>query len=960
MRFQRLKAKAFGCLKDWESPPLKPGLILVFGRNESGKSTLFNLITTLFYGWTPANKDENPFVPWGEVEAACEGELVLKEGEVVTVIRRLRSTSTGMLLRKDNAIDLRNRPLSYVEVLPREVFREVYAVELSALKFPQPRAWETMQQLLLGGQFSSFIRPVHQVTGELEEEANRLWRPDRRGKPRAKEIGERISELRALRDEVRAREEGLRQAQARLAECRRMLEEKIARKSQLIAYIDRCERLNPVRKKLKRVQELKEISAYVANYDDLPENPAQHLKNIDAQLKDLEGQRDRLESKRRQLESIVQSFTQQDQQLLEHGDDIKLLVKAYDRIRADQEELKDLEFDIRSKEEQLKRHASQVLVGGWKAELTKVLEAVDTAVLKSAIDSFRQAQERYQEQMNRVEALKISIGQGTGGKFIPWLCGAICMLGALGLILANTSEAKFLSVFIALTGIILLLVWWFFGKKPTEHLGVKLEEKRLEQLHESVKRASARIKTLLNGVPVIPQRLESPDSDLLLDIDQLKELLYCIRENLQRKMTIADRITQLENRTLDLLKKCGLDKSQAGKNLEWLYGNQRDDGHSGRGVLPSNGGNDWGVKGFAGLYGDVYGDAIQGDYHRPINGTGSRDVLGMIDLLQVMLQEAERHHQDAQNANGQLEDLKRELCKVDEAIERLQNEKSYILSRLNELPGENIDAKVKGLIRARELARQADSILEDLKRDYPDLEGIQRQIMELAQKDEEWSFDDEALARAKAERDQIEQEINALNSEIGTLKKEIEIGMGQGNMDEIESEIALLEMELKKIARQRDKLMLIRNVILEAEKRFREEHQPDVLKKAGRYLSAITDGRYTHLFTKEGQQDALLVKRFDSQELIEVKEGALSRGTLEQVYLSLRLAFMEHLDPGGEHLPAFLDEVFVNWDGFRLDNGFALLKELSRQRQVFVFTCHDWLVERLTSKLDAQVVELGM
>lgn len=955
MRFQRLKARAFGCLKEWESSPLKPGIVLVFGRNESGKSTLFNLITTLFYGWSPANRDENPFVPWGEAEAACEGELVLKDEEVVTVNRRLKSAPATTLVQGDRAVELRNRALSYVEVLPREVFREVYAVELSALKFPQPRAWETMQQLLLGGQFSSFIRPVNQVVGELEEEANRLWRFDRRGKPRAREIGERISRLRVLQQEARAREEGLRRAQMKLAECRCMLEEKIRRKSQLIAYIDRCERLNPVRKKLKRVQELREASAFVVNYDDLPEDPAKHLKNIDAQLQDLEFQRVGLEGKRRQLESTVQAFTQQDRRLLDYGGDIKLLVKAYDRIRADQEELKNLEFDIRSKEEQLKHHASKVLAGGWKAELVKALEAVDTAALNLAIDSFRQAQERYQEQINRVEALKISTGQGAGTRFVPWFSAAFSVLGLLGFMLANTLEAKFLSVFVMIAGITVLLVWSFFGRKHAGHPGVKLEEKRLEQLDESVKQAHGRVRMLLKGVPVIPQRLECPDGALLMDIDQLKELLHRIRESLHRKAAIADRIAQLEDRATNLLKACGLDKGLGGNTSVWLYDGRSHDGHSGAGALSDNKGKGLGAGSFAG----PYGDTMRGDYRQAIDGTGPNDVLGMIDLLQLMLQEAERRYRDAQNAKGQLEDLKRELSRVDETMARVQKEKGYMLARLNELPGEDMDAKVEGLIRARKMARQADSILEDLKRDYPDLEDIERQIAELEQGDEGWSFDDDALARAKAERDQIEQELNALNNEMGTLKKEIEIGMGQGNMDEIESEIALLEGELKKIALQRDKLILMRNVILEAEKRFREEHQPDVLKKAGRYLSVITEGKYTHLFTKEGQQAALLVRRFDSQELIEVKEGALSRGTLEQVYLSLRLAFMEHLDPGGDPLPAFLDEVFVNWDGFRLDNGFALLRELGKQRQVFIFTCHDWLAERLTGKLDVQVVELG-
>lgn len=956
MRFQKLKARAFGCLKDWESPHLKPGFILVFGRNESGKSTLFNLITTLFYGWYPANRDENPFVPWGEVEAACEGEVVIEEGEVVTVSRRLRSAPGGMLVRGDSAIELRNRTLPYVEVLPREVFREVYAVELSDLKFPQQRAWETMQQLLLGGQFSSFLRPISQVAGELEEEANRLWRPDRRGKPRAREIGERLRELRALQEEARAREQRLHQAQVELAERQRMLEENIARKSRLIAYIDRCERLNPVRRKLKRIQELKEVSAYAANYGDLPEDPAERLRNIDAQLEELKFQRTRLEGKKRQLEGVVQAFTERDQFLLNHAGEIKLLIKSYDRIRADQEELKNLELDIKSKGEQLKQHASEVLVGGWRPELAKALDAVDTAVLKIAIDSFKQAQERYQEQINRVEALKVSVRQRRSARFVPWFSGAFSMLGMLGFILADAPEAKFLSALVMVTGVILLLTWWLFGRRSIEHLGLKLEEKRLQQLYERVEEARARIKMLLSGVPVVPQRLESPDSTLLLDIGKLKELLQYIKEGSDRKEVIVERINQSERRALKLLGECGLDENWVG-NFGSFYDKQHNDSHSsagGSGVLPNNDHNGFSAGAFKGVYNDV----MHGGYREAINGAGQRDVLGAIDLLQVALQEAEKRYQDAQNAKGQLEDLKLELSRVNETIAQLEREKNYILLRLNELPGEDIDAKIEGLMKARELARQADSILEDLRRDYPDLEDIERQIMELTQKDEEWSFDDDTLARAKAERDQIEHELNALNNEIGTLKKEIEIGMGQGNMDEIEGEIALLEAELKRIARRRDRILLMRNVILEAEKRFREEHQPDVLKKAGRYLSVITDGRYTRLFTKEGQQATLLVKCGNSDELIEVKEGFLSRGTLEQVYLSLRLAFMEHLDPGGNPMPVFFDEVFVNWDGFRLDNGFALLKELAKQRQVFIFTCHDWLVERLAGKLDVQVVEL--
>ena len=76
----------------------------------------------------------------------------------------------------------------------------------------------------------------------------------------------------------------------------------------------------------------------------------------------------------------------------------------------------------------------------------------------------------------------------------------------------------------------------------------------------------------------------------------------------------------------------------------------------------------------------------------------------------------------------------------------------------------------------------------------------------------------------------------------------------------------------------------------------------------------------------------------------------VSTGTLEQAYLALRLAIVDHLDQGLERLPLFVDEVLVNWDGHRMARGMDLLEAMARRRQVFVFTCHDDLSGALASR----------
>ena len=59
-------------------------------------------------------------------------------------------------------------------------------------------------------------------------------------------------------DKARSNEDELHQAEAMLTERQNKLKEYIEKKkAELIAYIDLCERLNPVRKQLERIEQLK-------------------------------------------------------------------------------------------------------------------------------------------------------------------------------------------------------------------------------------------------------------------------------------------------------------------------------------------------------------------------------------------------------------------------------------------------------------------------------------------------------------------------------------------------------------------------------------------------------------------------------------------------------------------------------------------------------------------------------
>ncbi len=92
MRIERVRLTAFGRLRDLDtgSGPLPP-LVVAFGPNEAGKSTLFHFLTSMLYGFHPASRDGNAYAPWDGADASGELTLRLDAGAPVRVERRLLS-----------------------------------------------------------------------------------------------------------------------------------------------------------------------------------------------------------------------------------------------------------------------------------------------------------------------------------------------------------------------------------------------------------------------------------------------------------------------------------------------------------------------------------------------------------------------------------------------------------------------------------------------------------------------------------------------------------------------------------------------------------------------------------------------------------------------------------------------------------------------------------------------------
>ena len=97
-------------------------------------------------------------------------------------------------------------------------------------------------------------------------------------------------------------------------------------------------------------------------------------------------------------------------------------------------------------------------------------------------------------------------------------------------------------------------------------------------------------------------------------------------------------------------------------------------------------------------------------------------------------------------------------------------------------------------------------------------------------------------------------------------------------------------------------------------------------------ISIITNNKYNKVMFNENEG---LIVELENGDYIPVNR--LSVGTIDQLYLSLRLSMVDELSD--EKVPILLDETFAFYDDDRLKNILLYLNNKFFDRQVIIFTC---------------------
>ena len=224
------------------------------------------------------------------------------------------------------------------------------------------------------------------------------------------------------------------------------------------------------------------------------------------------------------------------------------------------------------------------------------------------------------------------------------------------------------------------------------------------------------------------------------------------------------------------------------------------------------------------------------------------------------------------------------------------------------------------LEKARENATRAQAHLEDL-------EAMARSAQEPGTPDE-LTLTREETMRAIGE---VTAQLTRSRTKLAQLEGQME---HLPDEEQLQQKLSQCRHRLVELEKTSQAIGYAQNALEEAMQELQRRFAPRITRRAGALLGSLTGGAYDRISISEDL--SILAARSG--------EGGLrtaqwrSEGTMDQMYLALRLAVWEELSPRS---PMVLDDALIRFDQARMERAMDVLSALGKKQQIILFTCQN-------------------
>jgi uncharacterized protein YhaN len=206
----------------------------------------------------------------------------------------------------------------------------------------------------------------------------------------------------------------------------------------------------------------------------------------------------------------------------------------------------------------------------------------------------------------------------------------------------------------------------------------------------------------------------------------------------------------------------------------------------------------------------------------------------------------------------------------------------------------------------------------------------------------------------RARGESLAGQLRGLLEQRGRLGEQLDALAADRRLASKELDLAVVEQRLEEAIRRWQVLATTSAALDSIRSAYETHRQPEALQEASEYLKRLTQGRYVRVWAPLGEH----ALRVDDAQGHAVPVELLSRGTREQLFLSLRLALAASFARRGAPLPLVLDDVLVNFDAERAKAAAEVLRDFADAgHQLLVFTCHEHMM-KLFQSLKTPVIHL--
>lgn len=984
MFIKKLHIYGYGKIVDQELI-LSKGLQIFWGENEAGKSTIMSFIHSLLFGFPTKGQSENKYEPKDGLRYGGKMLVETNQHGVIT-IERVAGKAAGVVsvYFENGTVGHEEELAAILHGMNKRLYSSIFSFGLKGLQDIQSVKTDDLSHYL----FSSSILGNEQIL-ELEKKIGRemeaLFKPSGK-KP---EINQILEETVVLSQQVNV-------AKSQLVDYQNLIEAKLEIEKKIVENTSEMERLSELDEKLNLFEQFiplrNEILSLSMQQDEIGEKPVfpidglnrfekitslllptvAKVRSFNEKYADINEKylqitlNDNLLNTEMEIRELANRNTSK--QIAENRyDELKIKIETIEEeaigiirrlgIKLTNEEIIQIELplsikeeirgftdhlvSIRNKKELLdqqkeeikriielaesnsKHYREQLLDENKKRELEKLIQQSQSLITENEKKQIISKYDRIMKQLNGFERRRKNVRLLRNTVFLPV---SICLLifGIVSLVLTGNS----LSYITLLSSLALFVGVGILSKPQNQYISLLKDEQK--ELEIQMQGWNAEIKSELDNIFNVEEAQQ-----LLANDGQIQQLLQKETISLQQHEKeferSIDQFEKWEQASVKLLTQFEKIKKKLhipehfGPELVMEFYNELEKLITLLHQLNK-------FKKEANLLKDqikeylVKYSAISQRINLNLNVNSPQLFVQLLEDEKIKKQQVSFMMEKQKELKETIDQYSKEAEYYSEQIESLfstanvDNEEEYrrkasLLEKWNELEGKisNLKGNVKFLLNnnsylEKEFVRNWDNLNQKLQ-------------------------ERDSLSTQQLEYKHSEKKLLADLMEIAHEKKLVE---EKGTYSSLLQLLETKKSELNYIAKKWAKLAIGKDILIQTKDYYRKVRLPQVIEKAEYYFSILTNGAYIRLFSHEETSD-FIVERKDG---VRFKPHELSQATAEQLYLSLRVALASYFQ-SPVILPFIVDDGFVNFDETRLRLSMDLLRELSKERQVIFFTCHN-------------------